>query len=174
MGIRQLADEKPVVIIAASALIGVLAIYLLFAWMFGGSSNTLPRVEEVYFYDIEGKTLVPVKAGEIPPLQLDNGHRAVQAYVFSCGSCDDEAQRFTGYLETYVPQVKQLLEKLASTKTQASPDELVLIQSGKVVSPPSEEKWVPLRSPEGAALVRAARSDDRCKSKGGTLVICQP
>jgi hypothetical protein len=103
-----------------SALVTVLAVVILicslgFIIFQSRPYSYRPRIVDIYFFDLGTGTIFLGKSNQIAPIDAPSGagpegvQLGVRAYVFSCGSCDNEADRFIGWLERYTPEAKQQL-----------------------------------------------------------------
>lgn len=103
---RVILNRHPV----AALLFAVVLLAVSAAWM-GYTIATRPKKTSVgplqrFYYDVSTGELFTADAGLKPPIQRflpDSPPTGVVAHVFACGSCEDEAARFIGYIETYKP-----------------------------------------------------------------------
>lgn len=75
------------------------------------------RSGNVYYLDLNTGRLFADKASLIAPIASPSDSPSgkvtsgVKAYVFSCGDCNDEKQRFVAWVERHIPAAKELREK---------------------------------------------------------------
>lgn len=110
-----------------------------------------------WVYDLETGDLI-ASADQGPfPITLDNGHQAVRAMVYACGSCEND--HFVGMLER-MPEASQQAQRQAAGPGAAPPvTEIAVPIEGKPL------QWVVVGSPQSASISNYARSrcagDDR-------------
>ena len=144
---------------------------LFIVWQFATTFSrpaSPPRISQAYFYDLNTSTLFLAPADSDVPLTTDSGeyqgHPAgVRAVVFSCGSCNDEQQRFVGWLEMPDPEFDQPI----LDSDNGGEDE----PSGMLIRRPTGDQWHSLDSAEAEVIMREAQAT--CNS-GGTLRPCHP
>jgi hypothetical protein len=165
VGLRETINKHTALatVIAVVLIVGAIVFFLL-----RDRSGATPN-PGVYYYDL-GSTaanpldrLFPARNLDIPPIdapsgktQPDGSPAGVRAMVFACGSCDDAAARYIGYLIT-TP---------GKARGQQGPPGLPtgpMGPAGQVIRSPQSETWVPLTSGEGQAIMEAART--RCGSE---------
>lgn len=124
----------------------------------------------VYYYDLGSGELFVDWSNEIPPVKAPSGPDAnnmpqgVRAYVFSCGDCSDESQRFVGWLETYTPEVKQMLLTPRKRDSLQEQEYLDFIKSGHLVRLTDSDAWVPADSEAGFSVTASVEA--RCGPQG--------
>jgi hypothetical protein len=178
-----------------SAVTTIISVVLLFCALFYLMKTVFPSppapIKEVFYYDVMTGKLFPAPVEEYPPIATPDGSMlasgqpaGVKANVFSCTRCR-EGDWYIGYLETYLPQAREIqirqaeeMKKMAEqplpdpAATPApgapgpampppmmgpSPQEMMAISDGHLVASQEEvNKWYKQESPEGAALVNAA------------------
>lgn len=112
--------------------------------------NPPPPPEDIvmgYFYDLNTETLFVAPADTEIPVARDSGEfeggpAGVRAYVYACGQCSDEANRFIGYLEKPIPPEDRL--PLDDDRSEVS-----------LVKRPEDTKWVESDSDEASAIMKA-------------------
>ncbi len=168
---------------SAAVTIGAVVILifsLAYLWFSNSSGSPGSRaVMNAYFYDVESNEMFEAKADELPPIMSKNNHKAYKAYVFTCGECSNEADRFVGYYEGFTDDYK--------TKRQAAidaakaggkvpmPDEAMYMEEGyskgRMISRDGK-KWHASDAPEGIAINMDLSK--ACDTKGGRLKPCYP
>ena len=93
----------PIVAVVLLCAVGLAAKYLMSSGEVQGRS-----VETEWFFDEDAGTLFAGPVKQISPITVD-GRKGVRAFVYSCGSCDDEAARKIVYVERYTEDVHQKL-----------------------------------------------------------------
>ncbi|MFP4027322.1 MAG: hypothetical protein ACLFWL_05980 [Candidatus Brocadiia bacterium] len=103
---------------------------------------------EVYFFNLEEKSLFEVPKDRVPPIKDGIG---VRAHVYACGSKD--AETFVGYLEKFTSEGKSVRENAIGVPLET------LIRSGKlapedhlVAHPDHPDKWYPSSSRKGREI----------------------
>lgn len=176
-----------------SAVTTIVSVVLLFCALFYLMRTVFPKppepIKEVFYYDIMTGKLFPAPVEEFPPIATPDGSKlsndqpaGVKANVFSCTRCR-EGDWYIGYLETYLPQAREIqirqAEEMKRMSEQPMPDpnaapgtggpgmpppmmgpspqEMMAISEGHLVASQEDvNKWYKQESPEGAALVNAA------------------
>lgn len=153
------------------AKIGVIAVcfsmalaYTLSNLLGGGGAYESRNVERVWMKDLASGELFDagVQKAVHPPITTDSGGQAVKAHVFACGDCNDESKQFIAYLEKYLPEAHEMF---ASGRR-----DLNILAKTHVVRADDEDRWVPIGSPEGVAIIK--KRNERCGTQ--TLVPCFP
>lgn len=142
--------QKQKILLVVAIVISVFSIVNLIVGLSGGGGDAgeFNPVDQVYYFDMDGKKLV---AGDpdAPP------ERAARAFVFACGDCS-----------------KSKIGYLIAERSVKGPEG----QPGRVVSfvttPDQLSQWVPEESPEGHTLIRAKRQQ-KCP-EGASLKQCFP
>jgi len=159
-----------------SALVTILAVVLLIVALgaivmqINGGGGYTPRVVDVYYYDLDTGELFLEKSNEIPPVETASGpHNGVRAYVFACNDCDEESDRFIGWLEMYTPEAKAALTR---DPAEAQPDEAPFDywEEGHLVRSIDSDEWQLANSEPGFRIMENIR--DKCP--GGTPKPCFP
>jgi len=147
-----------------------------------GGSPIGPRgTMQFYFYDVESNEQFTAKSDDLPPILRENGHKAFKAYVFTCGSCSNEADRFVGYYEGFTEDYKQkraaAIEAAKAGNPSGGPMPEAMyameegISEGRLLSTDGKN-WVTSDSPEGIEInIRLSKA---CDGKGGQLKPCFP
>ncbi len=108
-----------------SAMVTILAVVVLilslgFIIISSRQPTYTPRIYDVYYYDLDTKTLFVDKSNKFAPIQSPSGKvNGARAYVYTCGECSDTNSLFVGYLEMYTKEAKEFLEN----PTPPSPDD---------------------------------------------------
>ncbi len=123
------------------------------------------RVVEVYFMDTADGSIFTDKSDQLPPITAPSGKHGVRAFVFACGDCGDEANRFVGWLETYTPEAKKAIETPAAGP-EGGMANYELVENGHLVaSPDSNGKWIKANSKDGFMLM------DKIQGKCGNQAL---
>ena len=134
--------------------------------------------EKVWFYDQSADRLYAVSRDTIPPDQgIDQAKGdGVRAVVLSLGQ---NAGPRIAYLETYTPELKQLLERIQasrishhSTRDTAPPRDSKYYQDNELVRRPHEPQWYAVSTAEGRRILSEWRSWRG--PQGQAPVVCAP
>lgn len=166
--VSEESKKKVLKVVLAIVILGVAAgVY------YAMSGPSAPPVQEgppkyTWFYDAGSGELFSMPGGTEGPIEppsggkLSNGEPGgVNAYVFSCGSCDNPAERFIGYVEVMPLEVRNRPFELRNPG-------LSLISEVKEGS--KELAWVPAGSNAGGAITQGLMT--RCG--GGAPKPCLP
>jgi hypothetical protein len=165
MGVGEAVNKNPIVGVVIAVVILGIAGYIMMSTSGGGGGK---QIEQRYFYDLSTGELTAM-GNEPAPVTAASGSQAVWAHVFSCGSCEDESQRFVAYLQKLTDEAKA---EFAKPLTQQDSD--VIMAGGRVALPPKEPggeiRWVPADGMEGMRIGEAPLS----LCPGGTPKLCEP
>ena len=153
MGIRETINQHPKETTAATAGIVVLAILFIFWQACGGPSGGSINTTKAFYTTDDGKTFYVDSSSNIPPYMKD-GKMAVRAQVFTC---DEGKTKFVGYLESYAPQDKAMLEQIAKNPAgKTGPTGYVGYAGQAMVKPPlnANAPWIPL-APQTTVMYQA-------------------
>ena len=170
---------------SAAVTIGAVVILifsLAYLWLQNkGPSGSGARTMQFYFYDVQTGEQFVAKGDDLPPITRENGNKAFKAYVFTCGSCSNEAERFVGYYEGFTEDYKQkraaAIEAAKSSNPEGGPMPEAMyameegISEGRLLSVDGKN-WVASDSPEGIEINIALSK--ACDGKGGQLKPCFP
>ncbi len=161
--VRLWLIKKPIITILL--VIALLAFALRSLIFSGASSASGPVANATYYFDTETGQVLALPAGQILPIRKpgsapDAPATLVQAYIFSCASCDDEKSRFTGYLLTHNPAIvdqvrshsKDIHQGVLLLHINESPEGILL----KAIDPETKQpagEWIPQKSPQGGLIV---------------------
>lgn len=155
MKLRNWLNNNSSVVIIVAIVLLVLSLASIIYTSQGPSFE--PRIIDVYYYDLGSKKLFIDKSDKYPPIAAPSGEKGVRAYVFSCGSCADEKQRFIGYLEMYTPKAKERLENPQPPAAQMDPDvpppDFDIYNQGRLVRGMDTEEWVTAESEAGFQII---------------------
>jgi hypothetical protein len=150
----QTGGTRRMVMVAIAAVTLVAAGWLLF----GSSDSEAARNRLGYFYDADAGKLIVAE---------DNGDnaQAIRAMVFACGSCEDDATQFIGWLESTSPDHDASQPRVIPSSND----------SGYRIAPLPREpggtlQWAARTEQSIAAMRHAAQS--RCD--GDALSVCNP
>lgn len=130
----------------AMSVIAAVFIVSAFVWLYvatrGPADLDAPR--RAWFMDANDGSLFRGMSDQLPPIDAPSmkktaeGMQAgVRAYVFSCGSCSDNAVSYIGFIETYSPQVRdQILNRPPDVEGKPPVDLSGVIAKGQWVALP--------------------------------------
>ena len=104
---RNAMGKNPVVAVIALVVLAV-ALFIIIRTL-GGGGGTRGNPSDAFWYDLQTGKLFPHE-GAVSPIEAPSGGQGVRAYVFACKSCDDDNDRFIGYLERYTAEGKRIFE----------------------------------------------------------------
>ncbi|MBI1367013.1 MAG: hypothetical protein GC162_00015 [Planctomycetes bacterium] len=168
MRVREWMHRKAASLTGAAVMIAVAGLALMVA--LNPSKNnrmddaTRPSPGQAWFYDTTTGVYFTELATRVPPIVSPAGNPAVRAHFFTCGSCEDDAERFLGYYEKYTPEVKRRLEN--APETFEFYEEAF---NGRLYSADAQH-WVEAESPDGLKIVE--RLQEKCPSR--SLRYCPP
>jgi hypothetical protein len=137
---------------------------------------------QVWFYDESEKKLYAMPLGTIPPDEgiggpSGDGMRAI--VVGFAGYKHDPSKRKIAYLQTYTPELKQILDKVMAARlagrlfTEPVPSrQSGYFQDRTLVKRPGDSEWQPANTAEGLKITsewRLWRGPD-----GSQPVVCVP
>lgn len=168
--------------VASLAVIVCGAAWSLSTWFGGDDNPDHPR--RVWFYDTTTGSLFVEMSDRVAPIESPAKSResegkptGVRAYLFSCGSCSDEKERFIGYFETHTKAAQDAIINRPPDREGVPPVDISsLVDEGTLVAKPvsgsAELVWVVMVSSEGQAIMRDAVSKP-C-ADGKLPVQCRP
>lgn len=177
MGFQEWREKNPGTFTGIAVAVFAVSILILVRSL--GLFTTAPKPIEVglYYYDLNTKKLFN-HVDQAPPVATESGpidgHDAgVRAYVFACNDCNDANDAKIAYLEMIEAGV---LAKIDPTLIKGwymnmSPVQVEGLDEGTLVRRESDRTWVPINSPEGAAITEAAQN--RC-GEGKAVINCVP
>lgn len=188
MSIRTLLNRNGPIVITIVVLLVILAVVWAISRMSGGSPAAVTALAETYYYDLGSKKLFAAPTGQPSPIaarsgstQEDGSPGGVLAYVYSCGSCANEAERFVGYLEQMSKEGRDALATMQSQNPgmrwedvppagrrsmNVNPDESMIVARESL-----EGGWVPRDSTEGINIINEALA--KC-GEGKRPATCKP
>lgn len=169
-GLRSWLDRHP----AAGTLAAiVLLIVSLTAIAFAVKGPSKQR-KGMYYYDLADGTLFVERGGQLTPLTRSDPDNptGVTAHVFSCSSCDNEADRFIGYLTKHNPQtVERVLQQRGGVADDKFFMMLDLSSNNTLYHAPSTEgEWFAATAQQTRSLLAAARN----QCGGSSATPCVP
>lgn len=130
----NLARHAPIVILVAIVVIGA-SMVMSFRTV---SRAPAPAVVRHYYVDLNTGSLFTATLQD-PPIPSPSGGNGVLAHVFSCGSCDQESDRFVAYVTTF-----------GGRPVPGFPH-------GDRISPAkSPYQWIPVNSPDAEGIKQSA------------------
>lgn len=165
-GFREWVNQNSAVVTVAAVVVLVLSLAIIINQ---GRGRSAPKPGNAYFYDVVTKEYFTDSATKIPPITSPAGNEAVRAHFFTCGECtektsDEGGERFVGYYEKYLPDIKAKLEK--------NPEAFEFYEEafqGRLYSPDGT-KWTQAESPTGFKLIEDLQT--KCPAK--KLRYCPP
>ncbi len=173
--------KKPVVtLLAVLLLLG----FALRGLIFGSPGSVAgPIASDTYYLDTQTGELLMMPAGQIlparrPGVDPESPPTLAQAYVFSCGQCDDRKSRFTGYVLTHNPTVVEQAGAHGSPVNKGvlllhlteSPEGMLVQGVDRKTGLPVGG-WVPQKSAQGTQVMSDAAHN--CPD-GGKALRCEP
>ena len=141
---------------------------------------------EIWYYDLNTSELFTAKSDQLPPTDApSDGTGAdtnptipagVRAYVYSCGDCDNPADRIIAWLEMYPPEVKERIEAMMKNPGSVPPDQTMMedpMSMGTLIRGIKSENWVPQYSEQGMKVQQDMGAAMRCPD-GSPPKWCQP
>lgn len=116
-----------------------------------------PRVVDVFFMDTADGSLFIDKSDQLPPVVAPSGKQGVRAFVFACGDCGNEANRFVGWLETYTPEAYKAI-MTPQPNPNGEMDIYELVENGHMVASPVQKRWVKANSEAGFKIMDAIQN----------------
>lgn len=184
MNIREFLNNNS----AAATIIAVVLLIVSLGIIVLNSGGPSGGSIEMYYYDLNAKTLMVESSSALPPIQTDSGDfngvgAGVKAIIYSCsdacgsvkaGMSIDElraAGADIAYLERYTAEAKALLERqLAGETLDPATEEQVLMNDVTEVSDITGERWMSMDSDAGLGMMQ----DLAEKCSGGTISYCMP
>lgn len=166
MRLREFADRHSHMLTGAAVMIAVIGLSLAVALSPQSTpphTATPPRPGQAFYYDTITGIYFVDSATLIAPVVSPAGNVAVRAHFFSCGACE-ESDRFLGYYEKYLPEVKKRIEQ--------NPEAYEFFEEafqGRLYSADGVH-WVGAESPEGFKVIESLQQ--RCPAK--RLRYCPP
>ena len=182
MGIRQWVNEHSGIATVSAMVIVVCAVGYLATRVFhiGRPAGEMPQRH--WFYDLSDKKLFGDASAKVAPFNTEEGHVAVKAVVYHCGSCS-EPQKIA-YLEKYTTKGKAKIEKLQVEMKEKGQDpsmafmminQMNLGQSvGSFVSRVNPVKWVHTAKSQGKAAAIIGDFSKLCSGNKTLVMNCFP
>jgi len=120
------------------------------------SANDTRHIPSAYFYDLDTGKVQVAPVAQAPRQSTAEGTQlVVRAHVFSCGTCDNAAQREVRYVERMSAEAQAISvrgpQDEAEAKLLREAVDLAVVVDGEVT------RWYPLHSKQGKAIIREAR-----------------
>lgn len=182
---REKVNRYGLVVLAALTLL-LLVSALSMSFYFSNYSGSKPSAD-VWYYDTATGATFRASGLQTPPIVGPSGKRdnegegtGVRAYLMTCGSCENEKERFVGYIERYTAEAKRVREA-AEAKFHKPIDHLppaaraeLGIKPGagsgrRIAKPEKHPEWLTAESEDGAALIDSFMN--RC-GEGKPAVDC--
>ncbi len=167
--------------LAAAVALAVFAVAFV-SERFGGFHRTGEEGAGVWFYDQSAKRLYAMPRDTLPPDKGIGGPSGdgVRAVVVAFrGEQNDPRKRRIAYLESYTPELKQLLDQIRTAHVSGQPfaggvpaRNSDFVQTNTLVKSVEDSAWHAASSPEGQRAMTAWRSWRG--PDGQAPVICVP
>jgi len=185
---RKFINQNSAVVTIGAVTVLVLALAAIVLQMQGpGAGARGPQ--DIWFYDLNTGELFVAKSNKLPPIAAPSDGTeqdenpsipaGVKAHVFSCGSCQDEQERFIAYLETYPPDVRDKLmafrENPPNYEEISEEDQRLLagVEEAMMVRALDSNRWVNAMSEAGGEVTMAAFRGQQCPD-GEPPTWCTP
>jgi len=167
MQLRDFLNNNSAIVTILAVVLLIVALGAIVMQLGGGAGGA--RVIDVYYYDLDTGEVFEAGSDVVPPIQSPSGNPTggVRAYVFACNDCNNEADRFVGFLEMYRPEVKQALE---NPEEQPADQAYDYFEEGRLLRSIDAQEWYVASSAEAYQLQESIR--DRCP--GGDPKPCFP
>jgi len=160
MAIREWLNEHSSVSSSIALLVVVATLGYVSLRTFGGrAGGELPQRH--WFYNLNEKKLFGDAATNVAPFKTADGHDAVKAVVYHCGSCSEPQN--IAYLEKYTTKGKQRIKKkqqeLKADGEDPSMAYMMVNQMGmgqplgQYVSRVEPVRWVNTANPQAAIII---------------------
>ena len=186
--VRKFLNEHHLICITLALAFVGLSIAAIAVQLSDRSNSVAPTA---FYYNLSTGKLFTASPDEPPPIRVPDSPtvNAAEAFVFSCGSCADERERFVGYVVLYEPEAKKKLMEMVESNVAAGHDRALAllyateqalsdptIEEGHMIGRPggdtkAKEVFYPIASAEGAAI--KASPDSHC-AKGQRAAVCVP
>jgi hypothetical protein len=157
MGIREWSENHPRVTYGVVGACVVVAITTIVVNVMAGRHAYPTKPPDSYFTIDDGKTFFVAGSDNYPPFDY-KGQQAVHAYVFECSG-----KRFVGYMERYIPGVKQTL-------AAGKPLTAEMVRFGREMKKPGDTVWVKT----GDLATEATVTNVTCPDGQGTPEAVEP
>lgn len=169
MDLQKISEQKPAIMIGIAVIVLGIALWRLF----GGSPASFGGQ---WFLDLQTGELIVYPGRDHSPVTLANGHQAVLAHVWACGSCKGVGKTNIVYLEKWS---EEALAYWRDREAGAPGDQVMdrTDEPDRLVAAPAfdggEIQWHYSRSPLGMRL--AEQRIQIMRGQCGTdLVFCRP
>lgn len=172
---------KDLIKLITIAVLAVIAVVFVVTRV-GNYRKTGEEGATVWFYDQSEKRLYEVSKDTIPPHRGIGGPRGdgVRAVVVAFrGEQNNPAKRRIAYLETYTPELKSLLEKIATARASGAgfkgnipSHDSDYFQTNCLVKTVEESQWHVASSPEGRQTM--AQWHSWTGTDGQPPIVCVP
>lgn len=141
----------------AIALASVAAITFSIVRLGTATASDTRHIPSAYFYNLDTGHVQAAPLAQAPTQRtIDGTSLVVRAHVYSCSTCDNAAQREVRYVERMSAEAQAISVRGPQNEAEAelmrSSVDLAVIVDGKT------DRWYPLHSAEGKAIIREARA----------------
>src|SRR5204863_9298313 len=138
---------------AAAVLVIAASSFMIFRTVRGAAVPPVPW-PAVYCYDLNTGKIFSAPKTQLAPFTADSGQTpypqpsAFWAATFSCGSCDDPAGRFVGWIEALTPEARAAVSPFIADNPNGEPSEGMLENaisnvpnSIQIADPKNPDSW---------------------------------
>ena len=147
--------KKPVVAVIA-AIVLVVSVVSIVRY---ARDTGLPEPGQADWFDMgTGELYGGLKMGEaVPPITLPSGNQGVLAHVFARGSCENQDDRFIGFLCKYTDKGKAMLVEAKARGGVDRGTATRVAMRERLIKRPGDKEWVIASSDEGEAILAPTR-----------------
>jgi hypothetical protein len=172
--VREWLNKNSAVVTIAAVVLLILSLAFIIMNI-SGPPRPRERVIPVYFYDLNTNQLFVGQSDQVPPIYAPSQPdkqgipKGVRAFVYSCGECDDESERFIAYLEMYTPEAKAARERMQrivrgeeqppgdmgeGSAEAAEMQMYEMWEQGRLMRLLNDDNWVPAMSEEAMQMLQ--------------------
>ncbi len=177
---REWVNQNSAAVTIGSVVVLIFA--LAYLWIQNKAPSAPNRgVMQAYYFDVTTGEQFIYSGDELPPIVRENGNKAYKVYIFTCGECTNQTERFVGYYEGFTPDFKKKRQDAIESAKNAKPDGGPMpggaiyfeegLSAGRMLSADAKA-WYASDAPEGIAINVALSK--ACETKGGRLRPCYP
>lgn len=170
---RNQLQKAPLVAMVLVVGLFCIASVILFWWKFDRSSGESLG----YYFDLQTGHVFVASRDRLTPMAVPGadeavGLQGVRAYLFSCRSCEEEHDRFVGWIEMHNPQTVEKLRVHHGGEKGRLVESLRMAENATVVAAPSVSgpQWYPANDRFVLDLKKAVHR--RCGAE--TIQRCEP
>ena len=155
--------NNPAVTVIAVVVLIVAAVFIVRSF----TGSDVPQAGNANWYDTgTGKLFGGYKMGEAedPPIKLPSGGEGVMARVFTRGTCENQADRYIGFLFKYTEEGKDLMKKARAEDILDIDTMAFVAQKHRLVKGENDTEWFPADSIEGQEILGSTRGVRACET----------